>query len=265
MGGSPRGAPRQPVSARDLPGPFAASSLPRWESVLAVVAHPDDESFGLGAVLAAFAEAGAVTTVLCFTHGEASSVHGVPGSLHEVRSRELVAAPTALGVRATTLLHYPDGQLVWTCPPQLAGEVVDAARTADADGVLVFDPSGVTGHPDHAAATAAALAAAEALDLPVVAWTLPSAVAAALNIEGASFTGHAERDIDVVVQVDRTRQRIAIAAHASQAVAGSVLWRRLELLGDLEHLRLLQPGGMTVSTRTLVHTPGGIQMGETRM
>jgi len=42
---------------------------PPWCSVLAVVAHPDDESFGLGAVLASFAETGARVSVLCFTRG----------------------------------------------------------------------------------------------------------------------------------------------------------------------------------------------------
>jgi LmbE family N-acetylglucosaminyl deacetylase len=40
---------------------------------LAVIAHPDDESFGLGAVLAAFG-AGTQVRVLCFTRGEASTL-----------------------------------------------------------------------------------------------------------------------------------------------------------------------------------------------
>ena len=57
------------------------SQLPTWASVLAVVAHPDDESFGLGAVIDAFRRQGTVVTVLCFTQGEASTVHGVPGDL----------------------------------------------------------------------------------------------------------------------------------------------------------------------------------------
>src|SRR6266571_6027002 len=57
------------------------SRLPGWDGVLAVVAHPDDESFGLGAVLAAFVDAGARVAVLCLTHGELSTVHGVEGDL----------------------------------------------------------------------------------------------------------------------------------------------------------------------------------------
>lgn len=118
-------------------------------------------------------------------------------------------------------------------------ELEQAARAARADGLVVFDRSGVTGHPDHAAATAAALAAAEKLRLPVLEWTLPADVAARLNAElGTAFTGHRRQEMDVVVRVDRRRQCRAIAAHRSQATPGSPLWRRLRLLGDHEHRRL---------------------------
>jgi len=215
--------------------------LPRWHSVLAVVAHPDDESFGLGAVLAAFASGGARCDVLCLTHGEASTVHGVAGDLHRIRSRELANAARELGLSTTRLGRHADGALADTCPTLLAGEVVDAARDSGADGLLAFDPSGVTGHPDHRAATAAALAAADALELPVLGWTVPTGVADRLNREaGTSFTGHAANDVDYVIRVDRSRQLAAVAEHASQAVASSVLWRRLELLGDKEYLRGLR-------------------------
>ena len=209
--------------------------------MLAVVAHPDDESFGLGAVLAAFVHTGARAAVLCLTRGEASTVHGVEGDLHRLRARELATAAATLGVATSTLLGYPDGALSGVCRSRLVGDVGDAVRDTGTDGLLVFDPSGVTGHPDHAAATAAALAAADVLDLPVFGWTLLATVAATLNAErGTAFTGHAPADIDLVVPVDRARQRAAIAAHASQAVPTSVLWRRLELLGGTEHLRRLR-------------------------
>jgi len=59
--------------------------LPVIESVLAVCAHPDDESFALGAVLSAFAERGARTSVLCLTHGEASTLGADMGDLHQIR------------------------------------------------------------------------------------------------------------------------------------------------------------------------------------
>lgn len=214
--------------------------LPGWRSVLAVVAHPDDESFGLGAVLSAFG-AGAQVSVLCFTHGEASSLHGVAGDLRIVRGAELRAAAKELGVHSVTLLGYPDGGLSAVPVETLVAEVVAAAFPGAAEGLLVFDPSGVTGHPDHRAATVAALSAAEELDLPVLGWTLPHEVAATLNAEvGAAFVGHVPAEVDVVLPVERERQRAAIACHPSQALPTSVLWRRLELLGEVEHLRWLR-------------------------
>lgn len=223
------------VVGQDVP-----HSLPAWTSVLAVVAHPDDESFGLGAVLAAFGGAARVG-VLCFTHGEASTLRGVEGDLRQVREHELRAAGRELGLDTVRLLDHSDGGLADVPTDLLEEQVQEEARRTEAQGLLVFDPSGVTGHPDHRAATAAGLRAAEALDLPVLGWTLPADVAATLNAEvGASFTGHAADEVDLVVAVDRVRQRAAIACHPSQALPTSVLWRRLALLGDAEHLRRLR-------------------------
>ena len=221
------------------------ATLPAWSSVLAVVAHPDDESFGLGAVLDAFGSAGARISVLCFSRGEASTIHGVTGDLTTLRAAELREAARLLGADTAILREHPDGGLDRVVAT-LAADVVETAGQVGAQGLLVFDPSGVSGHPDHAAATSAALLAADELGLPVLGWTLPSAVAGQLNEElGTGFVGHEPEAIDLVVAVDRERQRLASLAHASQAVPSSVLWRRLELLGDVEHLRWLRGGTPT--------------------
>jgi LmbE family N-acetylglucosaminyl deacetylase len=215
--------------------------LPPWKNVLAVVAHPDDESFGLGAVVDAFTARGSRVTVLCLTEGESSTL-GTGINLGRMRRDELAAASHELGVSGTVMHHHPDGDLSSVCRHVLAGEVVDEVGATHAEGLLVFDASGVTGHPDHAAATSAALLAAEVLDLPVLAWTLPAAVAAQLNEEsgGSAFSGHAPEQIDLRIAVDRAHQISASRAHHTQAVPSSPLWRRLELLGDTEHLRWLR-------------------------
>src|SRR5450756_3013669 len=226
-----------------------ADALPVWMSVLAVVAHPDDESFGLGAVLDAFARAGAGVEVLCLTHGEASTLHGAPGDLALLRGAELAAAADVLGVTRTMLKDHADGALSDLPGAMLAAEVVAAADSSRADGLLVFDTAGVTGHPDHMAATAAGLLAAEMLNLPILGWTLPATVAAQLNQElGASFIGHQDEEIDLRVTVDRARHHLASHAHVSQALPSRALWRRLELLGDTESLRWLHGAlGATVT------------------
>ncbi|WP_020659071.1 PIG-L deacetylase family protein [Amycolatopsis benzoatilytica] len=209
-------------------------------SVLAVIAHPDDESFGLGAVIDAVVASGGRVAVLCFTRGGASTLGGRRPDLATVRAAEFGAAAAILGVTETELLDYPDGGLSSVPLPELAGHVLRLAARTAVSHLLAFDTGGVTGHPDHAAATAAAAAAAARLDLPVVGWTLPASIADRLNAElGTAFTGHPLSEVDWTLPVDRSVQRRAIAAHASQATHNPVLVRRLEMLGALEHLRLL--------------------------
>jgi LmbE family N-acetylglucosaminyl deacetylase/SAM-dependent methyltransferase len=215
--------------------------LPRYASVLAVCAHPDDESFGLGAVLDHFVERGTRVSVLCFTLGEASTL-GAGATLGEQRRGELHAAARELRVDRVTLFDHPDGSLGSVPLDALAGQVATMVRAVGAEMLLVFDEQGVTGHPDHVRATAAALAAAPGL--PVLAWTVPERVARELNAElGTDFAGRPAHDIDVELRVDRTRQRRAIARHVSQC-ASRALARRLALLGDTESLRWLRrPAG----------------------
>lgn len=225
-------------------------------SVLAVVAHPDDESFGLGAVLAAMHKTGASISVMCFTHGEASTLgieHLDGRDLHALRAAELAAAAQALGVIAVKLLDHPDGQLA-TVPMEHLSDIVETvAQERHADLLLVFDEGGITGHPDHMHATRAALAAADRLDLPVLAWVIPDHVADQLNAEFATaFAGRSPADVEQSIAVDRAAQRVAIACHQSQSTTNPVLWKRLELTGDQEHLRVLRhPTGVRLSLEWL--------------
>lgn len=214
--------------------------------VLAVVAHPDDESFGLGAVLVWLVGAGVGVEVLCFTHGEASTLGDAAASdrravLARVRAEELQTAAEVLGVARTRLLDQPDGGLVEVSLQELAAAVAAIGGESGADAFLVFDDGGITGHPDHKRATAAALAVAENADLPVLAWAIPSDVANSLNAEfGTAFVGQPPAAMDLRLSTDRVRQRRAIACHVSQATDNAVLRRRLELSGTEEHLRRLR-------------------------
>jgi LmbE family N-acetylglucosaminyl deacetylase len=219
----------------------------RPRRVLAAVAHPDDESFGLGAVLGAFAQSGSFTALLCFTHGEASTLSADACDLDAARPRELDDAARVLGVHQVRLLDYGDGQLGAVDFDALRGDVIAMIEQVDAELLLVFDEGGITGHPDHRRATEAALAAARTRDLPVVAWALPEEIARDLNVEfGTSFNGRAACELDVWLTVDRGLQRQAIVQHRSQSADNPILWRRLELLGDREALRLLSSGAWRI-------------------
>ena len=217
-----------------------SSVLPVASSVLVVCAHPDDESFGLGAVLTALVDQGARTTVLCFTRGEASTLHATEGDLATVRSREFERAARVLGVSESEMLDYPDGHLADQSPSELTAHVVRMARRVDADLLLTFDEGGITGHPDHQQATRVAVIAAATLDVPVLAWAIADEVASALNFEfGTQFLGRREDQVDFRVPTDRVIQREAIACHVSQSASNPVLRRRLELSGQVEPLRWL--------------------------
>jgi LmbE family N-acetylglucosaminyl deacetylase len=204
--------------------------------VLAVVAHPDDESFGLGAVLAALVAAGAEVRVVCLTQGEASTL-GATVELAAIRAGELAAAAARLGIAEVVLHDFADGHLA-AVEPAVLDATVEAALGAAAT-MAVFEPGGVTGHPDHRVATAVAHRVAARHGLAVVEWGLAPHVADRLNAElGTAFVSLAGAGV-IEVPVDRAAQRTAIACHASQAVDNPVLARRLELQGDVERIRLI--------------------------
>ena len=212
-----------------------------YRSVLVVCAHPDDESFGLGAVISTFTGQEIKTQVLCFTHGEVSPLGADDADLAATRAQELHDAATVLGVRSVHLRSYPDGELSKTSIEDLRREVVEVAAAADQiDCLVVFDEGGITGHPDHQRATEAALASAQQVGVPVLAWALPASIAATLNDEfEAGFIGREPSEIDLQIDVDRRLQHEAISCHASQSTHNPVLWRRLALQGRVESLRWL--------------------------
>jgi LmbE family N-acetylglucosaminyl deacetylase len=178
--------------------------------------------------------------VLCFTHGEASTLGADSGDLGRVRAGELAAAASELGVGHVDLLDYCDGRLAEETLDELTAPIRRAAERAMVDLLLVFDEGGITGHPDHRRATEAGIAAARELDLPVLAWALPQRVTEVLNSEfSAGFVGRRDEELDYFVGVERTRQFRAIDQHVSQATDNPVLGRRLELQGNREAFRWL--------------------------
>ncbi|MBI4934630.1 MAG: PIG-L family deacetylase [Actinobacteria bacterium] len=206
----------------------------RHRRALVVVAHPDDESFGLGALVDVLTSNGVHVDQLCFTRGEASTLGAAP-DLAERRSVELRAACTTLGIHRLNQLPYPDGHLADIAQEELANYV--EAMLDGASELVVFERGGITGHPDHQAATAAAMLAAQRRGLAVLEWGMSPEVASVLRAEFDLPFSEVDGDGCVDLTVDRTRQRAAIACHASQSADNPVLRRRLELQGNSERLR----------------------------
>lgn len=135
------------------------------KTLLAVLAHPDDESFGLGGTLAYYASKGYDTYYVCATRGEAGTVdeEHLKGfkDTAEMRSDELMRAAKELGLKEVFFLGYRDSGMAGTEPNQhpdaqinapieeVAGRVVKYIRKLMPDVVLTFDPIGGYKHPDH--------------------------------------------------------------------------------------------------------------------
>jgi len=122
-------------------------------TVLAVFAHPDDESLACGGTLARLADAGVRVIILCASRGEAGSISDpalVPdGDLGGVRARELREAAAVLGAADVIILDHPDGDLRWEDVSELHAEIVDAVQRYRPDAVITFAEDGLYWHLDH--------------------------------------------------------------------------------------------------------------------
>ncbi|WP_426594585.1 PIG-L family deacetylase [Cellulomonas sp. McL0617] len=168
--------------------------------LVAVHAHPDDESLSTGALLATWARAGLPTTVVTCTRGERGEVigealahlEGDGSALAAHRTGELADALAALGVRDHVFLdevpgvsedRFEDSGMAWVGTGQaaLADEVPphafvgvhpqDAAerlahvlRERRPSVVVTYEPGGGYGHPDHVRAHEVTRRALELVD-----------------------------------------------------------------------------------------------------
>src|SRR5262245_59879374 len=101
--------------------------------LMAILAHPDDESLGFGGTLAKYAAEGVEVFLLTATRGDAGRYHGHrpgedqhpgPSALATIREAELRAAASALGVRDVFLLDYGDQQLDRADPREAIERIV---------------------------------------------------------------------------------------------------------------------------------------------
>ena len=138
--------------------------------LLAILAHPDDESLGFGGTLAKYAAEGVEAYLVTATRGERGRFGslgkgGDPIEVGRVREAELRAAAAVLGIREVSLLSYPDGAVDQVDATTAIRAVVSHIRRIQPDVVVTFGPEGAYGHPDHIAVsqftTAATVCAAD--------------------------------------------------------------------------------------------------------
>lgn len=160
--------------------PAEAVPVRAGDVLLVVVAHPDDETLGLGATLAELAAGGVEVHVVSLTAGEAALDHvgeHLP-DLAQRRRAELAAAGAALGVAGCTALGLPDGRLAEhrTRTEDAVRAAVERVRPDRVATLWRHDP-----HPDHRAASEAVAVVCEAAVVTefllwAVHWTDPADV-----------------------------------------------------------------------------------------
>lgn len=127
-----------------------------YGTILGVWAHPDDETYLCGGLMARAAAAGDRVVCITATRGELGSPDeqrwpsGPP--LAAVRTAEMETALAVLGVTEHHWLDYPDGGCADVDEEEAVRRVAAVIADVRPDTVLTFGPDGMTGHPDHQAA-----------------------------------------------------------------------------------------------------------------
>ena len=124
-------------------------------TLMAVFAHPDDEAFGTGGVLAKYASQGCQVYLVTATRGEAGEIAvpelTTPADLPYVREQELRCACEIYGIHPPRFLEYPDGLLPIIHQGQAVGKLVRLIRELKPQVLVTFGPDGIYGHYDHIA------------------------------------------------------------------------------------------------------------------
>src|SRR5262245_57319130 len=225
--------------------------------LMAVLAHPDDESMGCGGTLAKYASEGVETFLLTATRGDSGRYRGHPpgsaehpgrSALASLRETELQAAANVLGIHEVSLLDYRDQELDRADPPEIIAVIAGHLRRVRPDVVLTFAPDGAYGHPDHIAISqftaAAIVAAADAaikklyyIAWPESTWTLFQKAFRQLvsTVDGVERRVTPWPDWAITTEIDARRFAQttwrAIACHQSQVAA----YERLQALSADEH------------------------------
>ena len=134
---------------------------------MTVFAHPDDEGFGPGGVLAMLASKGARLITVCATNGEVGEISdpalATRETLAQVRKEEMRRAMAVTGAAEVRFLGYRDSGMHGTednnhpdclnraAPEEVVGKIVALFREFRPGVVITHDPTGGYGHPDHIA------------------------------------------------------------------------------------------------------------------
>jgi LmbE family N-acetylglucosaminyl deacetylase len=131
---------------------MTTADVARLGTIASIWAHPDDETYLAGGIMAAAVANGQRVVCVSATAGE----HGTdnpalwpPERLGTVRRLEAAAAMAVLGVTDHRWLGHPDGGLAGLDPAGPVAQIAGILAEVRPDTILTFGPDGGTFHPDH--------------------------------------------------------------------------------------------------------------------
>ncbi len=140
----------------------SAAGVAGLGTVLGFWAHPDDEAYLSGGLMAMARDSGSRVVCVTATRGELGTPDPEtwpPHRLAAERTRELARCLSVLGVHEHQWLHYRDGGCAAVPVSEAAEQLCAVIDDVRPDTVVTFGPDGITGHPDHQAVSAWATAA----------------------------------------------------------------------------------------------------------
>ncbi len=123
-------------------------------SIVGIWAHPDDESFGTGGIMAIARENGQQVACITATKGELgvqNEAKWPKAELGTIRASEMVQSMRALDVASHHWLGYKDGSCHTVDSIEAVSVITALVEKYKPDTIITFSPDGMTGHLDHAA------------------------------------------------------------------------------------------------------------------
>lgn len=118
----------------------------KTNNIVAIFAHPDDESFGPAGTIAKLARKNDLY-LICATKGEAGK--GDPQKLGETRAAELLESAKLLGIKKVFFLDFIDGTLSNSIYHRIAGQIENIIKKIKPSTIITYEPRGISGHIDH--------------------------------------------------------------------------------------------------------------------
>jgi LmbE family N-acetylglucosaminyl deacetylase len=119
------------------------------QTILAIFAHPDDESFGPGGTLALLAHIYNVVLVYATLGENYNQNSELYAKNKEIRKQEVIKAANYLGISSLVFLHYSDGELNTKLYRFIYSDLEKLIDEYFPTMIITFEPLGLTGHIDH--------------------------------------------------------------------------------------------------------------------